>query len=139
MRFFEGAATQTGCAMHHTPLGSYPEMLYNKPLADAYRTNGEQLGRSFIDPEIIPLSVAGSTDMGNVSHAVPTLHAMIQIADLDVPGHSDRFREASASPEGDAAVIDGAKLLAMTAFDLWQDDQLLDTATDQFRRQTSTA
>ena len=35
----------------------------------------------------------GSTDMGNVSHAVPTLHPMIRIADLDVPEPLDRFRE----------------------------------------------
>lgn len=134
---FEGAATQTGCTMHHEPLGSYAEMLYNKPLADRYRTNGEKLGRSFIDPEIIPLSVAGSTDMGNVSHAVPTLHAMIRIADLDVPGHSERFREAAASPDGDAAVIDGAKTLAMTALDLWGDDDLLRATVDQFHTQTA--
>lgn len=139
MHCFDGAATQTGCSMHHTPLGSYAEMLYNKPLADAYRTNGECLGRAFIDPEIIPLSVAGSTDMGNVSHAVPTLHAMIRIAELDVPGHSERFREASASPEGDAAVVDGAKALAMTAIDLWENDQLLEAATEQFRRQTASS
>jgi amidohydrolase len=137
MRCFEGAARQTGCTMHHESLGSYAEMLYNEPLAATYRANGEKLGRAFIDPEIIPLSVAGSTDMGNVSHAVPTLHAMIRIADLDVPGHSVRFREASASPEGDAAVIDGAKALAMTAVDLWESEQLLSSAQQQFRDQTA--
>jgi len=139
LRCFEGAATQTGCHLHHEPLGAYAEMLYNEPLASAYRANGEHLGREFIDPAIIPLSVAGSTDMGNVSHAVPTLHAMIRIADLDVPGHSDRFREAAASPEGDAAVVDGAKALAMTAIDLWTDEQVLESARAQFRQQTSAA
>ncbi len=134
---FEGAATQTGCTMHHEPLGTYAEMRYNQPLAAAYRVNGERLGRAFIDPEIIPLSVAGSTDMGNISHAVPTLHAMIRIADLDVPGHSERFCEAAASSEGDAAVLDGAKALAMTALDLWSNDRLLTGAADQFRRQSA--
>jgi len=136
---FEGAAVQTGCTMHHEPLGAYAEMLYNEPLASAYRTNGEQLDRAFIDPDIIPLSVAGSTDMGNVSHAVPTLHAMIRIADLDVPGHSDRFREAAASAEGDQAVVDGAKALAMTALDLWESPALLDAARNAFASPTSRA
>jgi amidohydrolase len=137
LRCFEGAAVQTGCTLHHEHRGGYAEMLYNGPLASAYRSNGEQLGRRFIDPAIIPLSVAGSTDMGNVSHAVPTLHAMIRIADLDVPGHSVRFCEAAASPAGDAAVIDGAKALAMTALDIWEDPKLLAAATEGFVARTS--
>lgn len=137
LRCFEGAAIQTGCTLHHQHLGAYAEMIYNETLATAYRVNGEQLGRPFIDPGIIPLSVAGSTDMGDVSHAVPTLHAMIRIADLDVPGHSDRFREAAASAAGDAAVLDGAKALAMTAIDVWESDRLLATAREQFAARTA--
>lgn len=129
---FHGSAQQTGCELHLRSLGSYAELRKNKPLADAYRSNGERLGRAFIDPEIIPLSVAGSTDMGNVSKVVPTIHAMIRIADLDVPGHSERFRECAASPEGDAAVVDGAKSLAMTAIDVWQQPELLVAARRQF-------
>ena len=131
---FHGAATQTGCTMHVAHLGAYEEMIYNKPLADLYRANGEALGRTFIDPEIIPLSVAGSTDMGNVSKAVPTIHAMIRIAGLDVPGHSERFRDCAASPDGDIAVVDGAKSMAMTAIDLWQRAELLAAAREEFER-----
>ncbi|MEJ7585576.1 MAG: hypothetical protein WKF43_16185 [Acidimicrobiales bacterium] len=113
--------------------GEYAEMLYNGPLAERYRANGETLGRAFlIDPAVLPLSVAGSTDMGDVSHAVPTLHAMIRIADLDVPGHSIRFREAATSAAGDAAVLDGAKALAMTALDVWEDDALLPRVEEHF-------
>ena len=78
------------------------------------------------------MSVAGSTDMGNVSKVVPSIHAMIRIADLDVPGHSVRFREAAISADGDAAVIDGAKTLAMTAIDAWTDPAMLDAARTEF-------
>jgi metal-dependent amidase/aminoacylase/carboxypeptidase family protein len=137
LRCFEGAATQTGCSLHCEHVGAYAELLYNEPLASAYQANGEHLGRSFIDPAIIPLSVAGSTDMGDVSHAVPSLHAMIRIADLDVPGHSDRFREAAATPAGDAAVIDGAKALAMTALDVWERTELLPAVRERFAARTA--
>ncbi len=129
---FRGAATQTGCTLHARRTSTYQELWFNRCLADAYRSNGERLGRTFIDPEIIPMSVAGSTDMGNVSKVVPSIHAMIRIADLDVPGHSERFREAAASPDGDAAVVDGAKTLAMTAIDAWTDPGLLDAARAEF-------
>ena len=124
-RCFEGAAAQTGCRLETETLGSYAELWYNAPLAAAYRRNGEFLGRRFLDPSAIPLSVAGSTDMGNVSRVVPALHAMIEIADLDVPGHSVAFREAAASDRADRAVLDGAKALAMTALDCWTDAGLL--------------
>ncbi len=129
---FRGAATQTGCELHAHRTSTYQELWFNRRLADAYRVNGEALGRSFIDPEIIPMSVAGSTDMGNVSKVVPSIHAMIRIADLDVPGHSERFREAAASPDGDHAVVDGAKNLAMTAIDAWTDPSLVQAAREEF-------
>ena len=129
---FRGAATQTGCTMHAHRTSTYQELWFNRRLADAYRTNGERLGRAFIDPETIPMSVAGSTDMGNVSKVVPSIHAMIRIADLDVPGHSERFREAAISADGDAAVVDGAKTLAMTAIDAWTDPAMLDAARAEF-------
>jgi len=132
MGCFDGAAAQTGCRLETRPLGRYAELRYNEPLASAYRRHGERLGRRFLDPAIIPLSVAGSTDMGNVSHAVPALHAMIEIADLDVPGHSEAFREAAASARGDRAVLDGAKALALTAAELWRDPDLLDRARTAF-------
>ena len=57
---------------------------------------------------------------------------MIRIADLDVPGHSERFREAAISADGDAAVVDGAKSLAMTAIDAWTDPPMLDAARAEF-------
>ena len=129
---FRGAATQTGCEMHAHRTSTYEELWFNRRLADAYRANGERLGRTFIDPEIIPMSVAGSTDMGNVSKVVPSIHAMIRIADLDVPGHSERFRECAISADGDAAVIDGAKALAMTAIDAWTDPSVLSAARSEF-------
>jgi amidohydrolase len=129
---FEGAATQAGCRLEVAALGSYAELWYNAPLAAAYRRNGERLGRRFLDPAIIPLSVAGSTDMGNVSQVVPSLHAMIEIADLDVPGHSVAFREAAVSGRGDRAVIDGAKALAMSALDCWTDAALLEEVRHAF-------
>jgi amidohydrolase len=117
---FRGAAEQTGCRVEFADAGAYAELLQNEALAAAYRENGEALGRRFFDHTKIPLSVAGSTDMGNVSKAVPSIHAMIAIAGPGVGGHSVEFAEAARSEAGDDAVVFGAKNLALTAIDVWQ-------------------
>jgi amidohydrolase len=126
---FDGAATQTGARFEWEEIARYAELLWNGTLAGAYKSNGERVGRpSAIPPKQIPLALAGSTDMGNVSHALPALHAMIRIADLHVAGHSIEFAEAARADVGDAAVIDGAAILAMTAVDVWADPELVGRA-----------
>ena len=64
---------------------------------------------------------------------------MIRIANLDVPGHSERFRECAISADGDSAVIDGAKALAMTAIDVWQRPELLNAVRGRFEQEIADA
>src|SRR5437773_11371008 len=60
----------------------------------------------------------GSTDCGNVSQALPTIHPYIRISPDGVPGHSREFAEWARSPMARAGVVAGAKALALTALDL---------------------
>ena len=76
------------------------------------------LGREFFPTKDIPAGFAGSTDMGNVSHRVPSIHPMLAVAPAGVIIHNAEFATWAASPEGDKGVIDGAKALAQTALDL---------------------
>ena len=76
--------------------------------------------------------VVGSTDMGNVSYLVPSIHPMIQVAPRGVPIHSPEFTGYAGGEEGDRAVIDGAKALAMTVVDLWTDAAVLAAAQEEF-------
>jgi metal-dependent amidase/aminoacylase/carboxypeptidase family protein len=64
---FEGAAQQLGATCTVTALGGYKDLRSNRVLAAAFRTNAETLGRTFLDPTTIPIELAGSTDMGDVS------------------------------------------------------------------------
>ena len=76
--------------------------------------------------------VAGSTDMGNVSYLVPSIHPMIQAAPEGVPIHSVDFARCAVSPQGDQAVLDGAKAMAMTIVDLWASASLRHAAHAEF-------
>jgi amidohydrolase len=129
---FEGAALQTGARLDHRWLGGYRNLRANRALSRAYRRNGEALGRRFVEPELIPRSVAGSTDMGDVSHVLPTIHPVIGMAPLGVAGHTPEFAGHAVSEAADRAVVDGAKALAMTGVDVWLRPDLLDQARAEF-------
>ena len=90
---------------------AYADMNDNPALLDCYLANLGAVGRATAaDPEA---RVVGSTDMGNVSYTVPSIHPMIKVAPDDVAIHTPVFAEYARGPEGDSAVIDGAKVLAM--------------------------
>ena len=130
---FEGAATQTGARLEATYHGGYSDGRWNHAIARSFRRNGEALGRRFVEPELIPDNVAGSTDMGNVSKVLPTIHPVLQMCPLGVAGHSEEMARWAASEMADAAIVDGAKSLAMTAIDVWIDAGLREAAWKEFR------
>ena len=109
---------------------AYADMNDNPTLLDRYLANLGTLGRT---PSSDPgARVVGSTDMGNVSYVVPSIHPMIKVAPDDVAIHTPDFAEYARGPSGDAAVIDGAKALAMTALDCWLDDAVLPAMQAEF-------
>jgi amidohydrolase len=127
---FRGAALMTGTEVAITPSSlPYLEIVNNRPLEDAFTRHATRRGR-----RVTPYDVAdgtGSTDMGNVSQAVPALHGMLDIDDEARP-HTAAFAVAAASPRGDATVIDGAAVLAGIAAEAFLDAALLRTARAAF-------
>jgi amidohydrolase len=75
----------------------------------------------------------GSSDIGNVSFAVPTIHPMLAITDESVPLHSVAFRDLAATERGDSMALLGATTLAQTAFDVLSDASLVDAGWAEFR------
>jgi amidohydrolase len=130
---FEAAALATGCTADiHWGTADYLDLKTNWPMAEAFTRNAQALGREFVSPKTIPAGFAGSTDMGNVSHRVPSIHPMMAVAPAGVIIHNAEFARWAASDKGDAAVIDGAKALAMTALDLMCEKGLLETTRADF-------
>jgi amidohydrolase len=116
----ESGAHACGCSSSHEWIGApYADMVTNAALAASYATNASLLGRTVGDPRITGHRVVGSTDMGNVSHLVPSIHPMISSATRGTSIHTKDFARQSISTMADQAVIDGAKAMAMTAIDFW--------------------
>jgi amidohydrolase len=117
-------ALAAGCEMQHTWLDpAYDNMIDNHELLERYVEHARRFGRDSVQPSG-DLVVAGSTDMGNVSHVVPAIHPMVQAAPAGVAIHTQEFATHARAPIGDRAVIDGAKSMALTLLDIWLDDGL---------------
>jgi amidohydrolase len=129
---FEAAALSTGCKVETRWVSDYLDLKTNWPMANAFEKNFEALGRELTPLSTIPPGFAGSTDMGNVSHRVPSIHPMIAVAPPNVIIHNAEFARWAASDRGDAAVLDGAKSLAHTALDLMCDEGLMERVRADF-------
>jgi len=128
----QAGATAAGCevSIAWKPV-VYADMLDNEAMVSSYVANAASLGRTVAEPlgEVV---VVGSTDMGNVSYLVPSIHPMICAAPSGLPIHTPEFAAHAASPRGDQAVIDGAVTMAWTVADLWLGEGVLDAVQAEF-------
>src|SRR5581483_11292198 len=108
LRCFEAGALATGATL--TVRGGdqpYADMRQDPEIGELYRKNAEALGRSFPDLRATAGRFSGSTDMGNVSHVVPSIHPMIGLDSLPAVPHQPEFAACAATPIADQAVFDG--------------------------------
>ncbi|QLK86988.1 M20 family metallopeptidase [Staphylococcus sp. 17KM0847] len=114
----KGAALQTGCTYEFGPIQNGVNEFIKSPLLDElFERYATELGEEVSHDDF----GFGSTDTGNVSHVVPTIHPHVKIGPRSLVGHTHRFREAAASPMGDKALIKGAKIIALMGAKLIQD------------------
>ncbi len=128
----EGAATATGTKLKITVYenSGYENMVPSQPLADRWAAHMRALGQTVqttTDDERM-----GSTDMGNVSQILPSIHPYVGIAPDGTPGHSTAFRDAAATGEAHAAALFAAKAMALVTIDVLTDPALLDAARADF-------
>ena len=129
----QGAATATGSTVRVTPDPIIHDPLKpNFTMAELFRKNLERAGIEE-DPEDEE-SGYGSTDCGNVSQAIPTIHPYIRISPDGVPLHSREFAEWACSPMAKTGLIAAAKALAMTALDLLASPEALAQAKEEFAK-----
>jgi amidohydrolase len=115
-RCFEAGALATGADLVIEPEPApYAQIEHDLELAGIYQRSAEALGRTFIVPTPEMERAAGSTDMGNISLAMPAIHPTIAIDSLPAVNHQPEFTKACATPSADKAAIDGAIAMAWTA------------------------
>jgi amidohydrolase len=122
---FEAGALATGARLTwHGDPRPYSEFQVDEGLRALYRRNAELLGRRFTDPGGPADRMQGSTDMANVSLAVPAIHPMLDIGARPASNHQPAFAACCVRPAADRAVVDGAVAMAWTAIDAAADPEL---------------
>ncbi|KAG0790504.1 hypothetical protein G6F57_003521 [Rhizopus arrhizus] len=109
-------------------------------LATGYLFNNEVFGKRYIEymnakgVEIEDdLDVSASTDMGNISYVVPSLHPVYSIG-TDAYNHTAEFTLAARTTEAHQKAMVAAVCLSMTAVDASLDATFFQQALDSFKR-----
>ncbi len=127
----DAAALSTGASVEHETICAYKNMISNRTIVRAYERNSLALGTA--THEAPPGTPTGSTDMGDISHAIPSIHPMFQISNQgEGTCHEDSFVAYSDSDRAYAAMVRVAKALALTAYDLVANPQELAAAKAEF-------
>jgi amidohydrolase len=128
----EGAALAT-CARLNVIAYQPPidDFLMINSFDDIFKEHLEGLGFEVESEDITGL---GSTDAGNISQVVPTIHPYISIGDISLAAHTVEFREAAKSEAGDNALLMGSKSLALTGLTLLSDKIKLQSIKEDFNR-----
>jgi amidohydrolase len=123
-RCFEAGALATGATVEfEDSVHPYAEMHHDPGMAAIYKRNAEGVGRTFLDFGPLIDRGAASTDMGNVSLAMPSIHPAIGIDSLPAVNHQPEFTAKCVTPPADKALFDGALAMAWTCVDLATDDE----------------
>lgn len=120
----KGSALQTGCTSSMKLYQNLVENMVLTPSLDAiYEKYITELGNTVkhVEDVIMP----GSSDVGNISQVVPTIQPHISITDVQIAGHSQDMVNASCSQKAMNAIVKGAKALAFTALELFENPEEL--------------
>src|SRR3989454_8467638 len=90
-------ASATGATFEHETQKGYDAMNPNRPLADAFGRHLEELGWAVDLPPQRPRM--GSTDMGDVSQIMPSVHPYLAIG-KNIGGHTGGVPEAALTERG---------------------------------------
>ena len=127
---FEAAAKSTGCNVEILEdMATHLDIASNSTLAKKFGDNWSALGASFDDI----YELGGSTDMGNVSYTVPSIHPCYQIGSGSERNHTREFTAISNTPEAHAETLVAAKAMAHTCIDVLTTDGLLEEIIEVFK------
>ena len=110
----EAGALATGSTLEISDVcPPYAHMEHDHDLAEIYRANAGTIGR----PDSQDGAATFSTDMGNVSLAMPSIHPCIAIETGGAVNHQPEFTRAAVNASADRAVLEGALAMAWSVID----------------------
>ncbi|KAG0350919.1 hypothetical protein BG005_009568 [Podila minutissima] len=139
-KIFTGAAASTGCTVKLTWGVPYKDILTNNHLADKFEHYMNSQGLHYPSKAEQQSKLSGSTDMGNLTYALPGIHPMFNILNLigeddkTMGLHTTTFAAAAATPLAHTATLRASKSLAMTGLECILDSELLQHVKDEYEK-----
>jgi aminobenzoyl-glutamate utilization protein B len=159
----EGAAMGTGTKVEYEIIGGTHDLLLNKTLADVMQKNLEKVGGvtytaeeiefgkkiqssfGYSAPAIESAAIVkpikteedaggGSTDVGDVSYAVPTVGLRTATWVPGTPAHSWQAVACGGMEIGTKGLMVAAKTMTLTAIDLFTNPVLIEQAKEEFKK-----
>jgi amidohydrolase len=129
-----GAAMASDVKLELTARQGYRDMQNNMTLARRFGAHFESIAPGRRVPDTDSRVGAGSTDMGDVSHVVPSIHPYLAIVDEnEALCHQHRFAHAAGSARGFETTLFAAKAMARTAVELIEDEALRNEVREEWR------
>lgn len=139
---FEGAAVTTGARLEIKEGGRYDNHIPSRALGKVYREYFNTLGGAIGDPDLEEITAAtqASTDQGNISHVIPSLHPSLFVKSVREDGkgqgggpHTPDFEKAVRTEDAHEKAMEAAKALAGVAVECLVDRRLIDEAWKELR------
>lgn len=125
----EAAALSTGAILNYEEGVFFDERKSNEILEKLFIDNMKILGENIYPT----MDGYGSSDIGNVSVRLPTIHPYISISHKDISYHSREFAEAGNKAAAYNKLILATKALAMTGYDMLKDTNRFKEAWENFK------
>ncbi|KAF9769458.1 hypothetical protein IL306_013122 [Fusarium sp. DS 682] len=119
---FEAAATATDCQVQTEVPFIYKDQILNSVLCEAFTHEMALLGDEFLP--MAKEAVSASTDMGNVSHVVPSFHCSYGIRSGDASNHAPGFTAAAGTADALDRAVRVGRGLAMLGIRVLIDNDL---------------
>ena len=110
-----------------------------------YKRMGMDLAGRYVGDFLVPINESqrgnaggGSTDVGDVSHIVPTAQIGAATSAIGSPGHSWQIASCSASSFAQKAMLQAAKVMGLAGLELMTNSELRDQAWEAFREEGTT-
>jgi len=121
IKCFKSAGLATGCKVNIIEgNGIYENLVTDKKLANIFTQYSKDLSIDMKTNKAFDQSKNGSTDFGNISKLIPSLHAFLAIVpdDGSVVNHQPEFADATLSTAAKETIKNGSILLAATVLEL---------------------
>lgn len=130
----QGAALATNCEVEVNIRSSFLNLMTNDTMISKYEEYSNMLGVTEYAENTTGLG-GGSTDMGNVSHEVPSIHPDYAIGS-DCNTHTKEFAPAAGTPTAQIYTLKAAKCLAMLAIDIMTNKEMLEKIKQEFEEES---